>query len=312
MIDLRFFIVDDDAGIRAMLTEIIEDEDLGQVIGESNDGSQIHADLLNMKQIDILLIDLLMPERDGIETVREIGPTFKGKIIIISQVETKEMIGEAYSLGIEHYITKPLNRLEVKYVLQKVKQRLLLENSIKDIQKSLNVINHFQPAEETQSTDKKENEKVQSATNLLLSELGIICEGGSKDIADILQYLYESETKNGKDFIFPSLKELFSTIAVQQLGETASPSELQREVKASEQRVRRAIHQAVVHIASLGLTDYTNPKFENYASKFFDYTQVRMTMLDLEEKPDANSHTRVNVKKFVQALYLEVKQMVHH
>ncbi|WP_341465735.1 DNA-binding domain-containing protein [Clostridium pasteurianum] len=44
---------------------------------------------------------------------------------------------------------------------------------------------------------------------------------------------------------------------------------MKKEIKASEQRVRRAILQGLTHIASLGLTDYSNPKFEDYASKFF-------------------------------------------
>ncbi len=39
-----------------------------------------------------------MPMRDGIETVRHIASTFTGKIIMISQVESKQLIGEAYTL----------------------------------------------------------------------------------------------------------------------------------------------------------------------------------------------------------------------
>ena len=55
----------------------------------------VYAHALSAQQVDILIIDLLMPNRDGIETVREIAPLFRGKIIMISQVETKDMISEA-------------------------------------------------------------------------------------------------------------------------------------------------------------------------------------------------------------------------
>ncbi|MCO6062872.1 glutamine utilization two-component system response regulator GlnL, partial [Pseudomonas sp. MOB-449] len=78
----------------------------------------------------ILLIDLLMPGRDGIETIRQIQNTYSGKIVMISQVEAKEMVGEAYSLGIEYFIHKPINRIEIVTVLQKVKERIELEHSI--------------------------------------------------------------------------------------------------------------------------------------------------------------------------------------
>ena len=79
-----------------------------------------------------------MPMRDGIETVRHIASTFTGKIIMISQVESKQLIGEAYTFGVEYYITKPLNKIEVVSVVRKVIERIRLERSIHDIQKSLN------------------------------------------------------------------------------------------------------------------------------------------------------------------------------
>lgn len=133
-----YYIVDDDEVFRSMLSQIIEDGDLGEVIGEADDGAFIEADQLNFKKVDILFIDLLMPMRDGIETVRHIASTFTGKIIMISQVESKQLIGEAYTLGVEYYITKPLNKIEVVSVVRKVMERIRLERSIHDIQKSLN------------------------------------------------------------------------------------------------------------------------------------------------------------------------------
>ena len=90
---MRFFIVDDDEVIRSMLTEIIEDYDLGEVVGEAENGAAINGHLLTSKAIDILMIDLLMPIKDGIETVRDLMPEFKGRIVMFSQVEDKEMVG---------------------------------------------------------------------------------------------------------------------------------------------------------------------------------------------------------------------------
>ena len=53
---------------------------------------------------------------------------------MISQVESKQLIGEAYTLGVEYYITKPLNKIEVVSVVRKVMERIRLERSIHDIQ----------------------------------------------------------------------------------------------------------------------------------------------------------------------------------
>jgi two-component system response regulator YcbB len=306
MIALRIFIVDDSPIIRAMLTNIIEEEGVGTVAGEAEDGSEVYADILALQQIDILLIDLLMPNRDGIETIREIAPTFDGKIIMISQVETKELIGEAYSLGIDHYITKPINRLEVVNILKNVSDHLLLEKSLNDIQKSLQILNvQTLRTEPAKSYPNRQNPIIASGKNVLL-ELGIIGESGKKDLLDIIAVLSQLE-KNGMREV-PSLKELYEKIVEKRMGHSCSPIEVKKEMKAGEQRIRRAIHQALEHIASIGLTDHMNPKFEHFASTFFDYYQVRMKMLELEGTVhDETCHSRINIKKFINAFYMESK-----
>lgn len=80
-----------------------------------------------------------MPLRDGIETIRSLADGFQGRFVMISQVESKELIGEAYRLGAEYYITKPLNQVEISCILNKVNERILVDQSIQGIQKSLNV-----------------------------------------------------------------------------------------------------------------------------------------------------------------------------
>lgn len=304
---MRFFITDDDEAIRSMLVEIIEDYDLGEVVGEAENGSVIDYHLLNLKKVDILIIDLLMPIRDGIETVRSLGSFFTGSIIMLSQVEDKEIIGEAYSLGVQYYITKPINRLEVIGIIQKVVEHIQLQKSIQDIQKALNVLDlgSFRTRKEHTIVDKS----IINSGQFLLTELGMIGESGSKDLLDMIEYLSEHEKENPFEHEFPPLKDIFTTVAVKKLGGLADSIELKKEIKASEQRVRRAIFQALNHLASLGLTDYSNPKFEEYASKFFDFTEIRKMMMELQHdiRPSM-PNIRINTKKFVKVLYLESKK----
>lgn len=47
---MNYFIIDDDPAIRGMLTEMIEDEDLGKVVGEAEDGSLVNNGLLFLKK----------------------------------------------------------------------------------------------------------------------------------------------------------------------------------------------------------------------------------------------------------------------
>lgn len=303
---MRFFLADDDASIRAMLTDIIEEEQLGTIEGEANDGIEVTDPLLNAKNIDILIIDLLMPKRDGIETIRQIGPAFQGKVVMISQVEIKELIGEAYSLGIEYYITKPINRLEVINVLTKVKERILLEHSIQNIQQSLNLLNKTTFGVPASRSAHQRVNKISDSAKYILLDLGILSEGGHKDLLDILEVLQAHELEGHSEI--PPLKDLFEEVASKRLG-SLDCEQITKEAKASEQRVRRAIHQSLTHIASLGVDDFSNPTFEHYASAYFDFPQVRMKMLELQGKqPEVSGHARINIKKFIQVLYMEVHQ----
>jgi len=306
---MRFFIVDDDEAIRSMLAEIIEDYDLGEVIGEAENGVTINGQLLTSNAIDILIIDLLMPIRDGIQTVRELKSEFNGRIIMLSQVEDKEMIGNAYSLGVHYYITKPINRLEVISIIQNVMGHIRLQNVIYNIEKNLNVLNP-QKTFHAPSPVTTSRSTISTAGQHLLAELGMISESGCNDLLYILDYLaqYDNERPFGHEF--PSLKDIFNSVATKKLG-VPSPdlNEIKKESKALEQRVRRALFQGLIHLASIGVTDYTNPKFEEYAPIFFDFTEIRKIMLNLQNniKPSiSNSH--INIKKFVKVLFLEAKK----
>lgn len=307
---MNFYITDDDVTVRSMLAQFIEDEDLGQVVGESDDGASLNGETLNLKKVDILLIDLLMPTRDGLETIQSIKPTFNGKIIMISQIESKELISKAYTLGIENYIIKPINKIEVLAVIRKVMDHTRLEKSIQDIQKSLNTVLQMETVFTKKETTFKEY-NIKHYGEFLLTELGISSESGSKDLIEILAYLFNYEKKNTFENGFPSLNDIYEHLANKKLGSTADEGDLRREAKASKQRVRRTIYQSLNHLASLGLTDFSNVKFEKYSSQFFDFTVVRKKMTELknESKPSFAS-TRINVKKFIQVLYFEAKQMM--
>ena len=304
---MRFFIVDDDEAIRSILVKIIEDEDLGEVAGELSDGEQLTGSFLNMQKIDILFLDLLMPIKDGIETIRDLMGHYQGKIIMISQVETKELIGEAYALGAEYYVMKPINRIEMITVIRKVKERIQLEKSIQTIKASLNSV---LPAQNTAARSVQNENSLVDAGEYLLSELGLVGHNGAKDLMDILRFLFSDEEALSSDQNFPSLKIIFEKTIRKRLGFSASEQDISREIKASEQRVRRAIIHSTAHFASLGLNDYTNPKFEYYAAKFFDFMTVRQKMMDLQENPHSSSASvKVNMKKFIQMFFFEAKRL---
>ncbi len=87
---MRYFIVDDDRASRIMLSNIINESTLGTVIGEATNGEEAIPQIL-MTQPDFVLIDLLMPNLDGIATMERLHENrFQGNFIMISQVVNKD------------------------------------------------------------------------------------------------------------------------------------------------------------------------------------------------------------------------------
>ncbi len=57
------------------------------------------------------------------------------------------------------------------------------------------------------------------------------------------------------------------------------------------------------------MVDFFNPKFENYASKFFDFTAVRKKMKELQGDSKILP-IRINTKKFIQIFFFEAKRLL--
>ncbi|WP_144460734.1 response regulator [Siminovitchia fortis] len=280
---MRYFIVDDDKASRAMLKNIITECDLGVVIGEAKSGAECLSSILAVHP-DVVLIDLLMPGLDGIEAIEQLRMKgFQGQFIMISQIVNKEMVGEAYEKGVEFFIHKPINRIEVRSILKRVAEQFQLRNSLLVIKESL--------GQSESATTRQQS--VKEIVLSILNDMGIIGESGSDDIISMMEILiYENEGV----IQLPPLKNLYESIAVK-------PGNHNLSSKAIEQRIRRIILTAVNNLASLGSIDYTNPVFEYYAPRYFDFQVVRDQMISIQEDHNEPKKAKVNIKKFLQALY---------
>lgn len=277
-----------------MLRQIITEGDLGLVIGEADSGSGSLSPITTMHP-DVVLIDFLMPEWDGIETIEQLREKgYQGQFIMISQIVNKEMVGEAYEAGVEFFIHKPINRIEVQSILKKTAEQFRLQDSLLAIKESLANITPSKPINKKQS--------VKEIVYSILSDMGVVGEIGSDDMVAIIEFLFEQHPLMTQ---LPPLKELYEAIATK----SGTPSSnIQKESKAIEQRLRRTILMAMNNIASLGAIDYTNPEFEYYAPRYFDFQEIRMQMIQMQEGRKDFAKMKVNNKKFLQVLYLEVQE----
>lgn len=276
-----------------MLKKIILEGNLGFVIGEAESGASCISSVIKM-QPDVVLIDLLMPVLDGIETIEQLrNQGYQGQFIMISQIVNKEMVGEAYEKGIEFFIHKPINRVEVQSILKKTAEQFRLRDSILSIRESLEKIGPSQIGKRKQS--------VKEIVLSILNDMGIIGEAGSDDIVSIIEFLMNQREAAAQ---LPPLKDLYESVATKTKSHLV---DVRKESKAIEQRIRRTILVAVNNLASLGSIDYTNPEFEYYAPRYFDFQEIRNQMIHIRESSKEEAKVKVNSKKFLQVLYLETK-----
>lgn len=92
-----------------------------QVVGQAMDGEEAvkkYQDLLP----DCVTLDIVMPNMDGIETLRQIKTIDPAAVVVmVSSAGTKEKVTEAISLGAKSFIVKPF---EEEKVLEVVKEAL--------------------------------------------------------------------------------------------------------------------------------------------------------------------------------------------
>lgn len=306
--EFTFFILDDDIVCRRILGQIIEDEQLGEVIGELPDGHGNVVGTIIYHQPDVLIIDLLMPGKDGIEIVEQLRKRqFRGKIVMISQVEKKEMVAQAYAAGIEFYINKPINKIEVIAVIRGVVERLKMERSLEQMRESIAALDHLNNGGRAAGYPTHSNldqDTIRERTREILADLGLIGEPGSHDLVQVILFLNSVPDIEKYLGEYRHLKDLYQAVQKKYLREEDKKSD----VRAIEQRVRRAIKHAMEHIAALGIDDYNNPTFERYGPKFFDFGELRLRMKEIEQAQDMPSKTRINIKQFINALYWDVKK----
>lgn len=117
---IRVLIVDDHGVLRAGLTAILNTEPDMEVVGEAIDGNSAIS-LAMEKQPDVILMDLSMPNMDGIEATRKIRRmNSKAHILILSVHEDSELVKESFQSGAMGYIIKNSLKEDLIFAIHEV------------------------------------------------------------------------------------------------------------------------------------------------------------------------------------------------
>lgn len=110
-------VVDDAAIVRAKIKEVAEE--IGwTVVGEAQNGKEA-VEIFAQKRPFIVTLDLVMPECDGLQALREIlAMDPEAKVIVISALGQKNILKDAFKLGAADFLIKPFDRRMLINTLQ--------------------------------------------------------------------------------------------------------------------------------------------------------------------------------------------------
>ncbi len=110
----RTLLIDDSAFMRKVIGDIIRNDDSLELVGIANDG-QRGTDLALELKPDVVITDMVMPERDGMYVVQTIMEKYPTPIILLSSLEkTNVRIFDALQYGAFEFIDKPADMESVR------------------------------------------------------------------------------------------------------------------------------------------------------------------------------------------------------
>ena len=136
---MRVLIVDDESLIRMDLRDIIES--CGhEVVAEGTNGVEALA-LCKKHKPDIILLDVKMPELDGIEAARQIGFHHEAPVVLLSSYSQQDLIDKARDSGVYGYLIKPVREEQLvptlEMALGRYKSDAQLREKMAELEQSL-------------------------------------------------------------------------------------------------------------------------------------------------------------------------------
>jgi len=115
----KILIADDSAFMRKILMNILNKAGYSEVI-EATNGEET-VDKYKSEKPALILLDIIMEKKDGIEVLKEIKASDKNvKIVMVSAVGQEQMVKEALNFGAEDFVVKPFNASKVEQTVKKV------------------------------------------------------------------------------------------------------------------------------------------------------------------------------------------------
>lgn len=121
----KILVVDDEAINNKLIAHIMQDEPMYEVIPAG--GGREALALLKQTAFDLILLDVKMPEMDGLETLKLIREKYQTPVVLMTGDKTLDTSTEFAKYGCDDYITKPFLPLLIKEVIHNMTEKVHIE-----------------------------------------------------------------------------------------------------------------------------------------------------------------------------------------
>jgi len=181
---IRVLLADDQVLLRNSLEYILNRDSEIEVVASASNGHEVMK-ILTEKSIDVVLLDIVMPEKDGIETVKDIKDSYSDiKVLMLTTFENIENIMESFISGANGYVIKDIAPDE-------------LVMAVKCVMKGLNVVHESVHELMVKSFAREYNNKYsvgESGTEIIITNtekeiIKLVAQGkNNKEIAQIMNF----------------------------------------------------------------------------------------------------------------------------
>ena len=118
---VRVVVADDERPARTFLTSLLRLMPDVDIVGEATNGAEA-VQLVEQHRPDVALLDLQMPEVDGISVVRLLRRRYLPLVVFVTAYD--EYTVKAFELNAVDYLTKPVSEVRLRETLRRVRERL--------------------------------------------------------------------------------------------------------------------------------------------------------------------------------------------
>jgi two-component system, LytTR family, response regulator len=145
---LRAIVVDDEPLARDLLRALLAEHEDIQVVAQCQDG-QDAISYLQTKPVDLMFLDVQMPEIGGFEMVERLGAQQLPPTVFVTAYH--EHAVRAFDIHAVDYLTKPLNAERLATALERVRKKIAAETALLTQEQLIAVLNSLRLGEESKS-----------------------------------------------------------------------------------------------------------------------------------------------------------------